>query len=393
MKKDIIYQTLSETLGTDISELRSADPSSPLSDLGLTSLTMIAFIVDLEEKLGIEVLDSDLVFDNFATLEKLLNTLAKYTEDSHSYKKVLILDADNVLWKGISGEESIIVDSQTKDFQDFLIGLYRRGVILCLCSKNESANIDEALSSPEMLIRKEHFAIIKANRNDKATNISDIADELNLSLDSFVFVDDSDYELGFVGLNLEGVATVKVDYAFPIFKNTINELFAELPDVSGLNRTELYREQKEREKEKRLFTSPEEYNRSLETEIICEAADIKNIARLSELSMRTNQFNLSAVRYTEKDIEDLIKDPKYLVLSLSVKDKFGDMGIVGMAVVKQNTIEAFMLSCRAFDRGFETHMLNIIKNNVGNPIYGIYRSNDKNLRHSDFYSKNGVTVL
>jgi len=74
MKKDIIYQTLSETLGTDISELRSADPSSPLSDLGLTSLTMIAFIVDLEEKLGIEVLDSDLVFDNFATLEKLLNS-------------------------------------------------------------------------------------------------------------------------------------------------------------------------------------------------------------------------------------------------------------------------------------------------------------------------------
>ena len=390
MKKDIIYESLSDTLEKDISKLMKASPDTPLSELGLTSLTMIAFIVDLEEKLGIEVLDSDLVFENFSTLENLFNTLSKYVEEKKVLKKVLILDADNVLWKGISGEEDIFIDADIKDFQEFLIELYRRGVILCLCSKNDSAFIEESFKHPEMLLKKEHFAVIKANRLDKASNISNIAEELNLSSDSFVFADDSDYELGFVSLNLPEVSAVKVDHASPSFKDKLSALFESAEATSGLNRTELYREQKEREKEKRLFTSPEEYNRSLETEITCGEADISHAARLSELSMRTNQFNLSAARCTEKDIEALIKTPEYLVLSLSVKDKFGDMG---MAVVKQNTIEVFMLSCRAFDRGFETHMLNIIKEKVKEPLYGIYRQNGKNVRYSDFYSRNGVSVL
>lgn len=393
MDKKIIYKCLANNLKIDISEVEAFDPERPLSDINMSSLTLISFIVDIEREFNIEILDSDLMFDNFSTLNRLFVMLSKYINASSTLKKCLVLDADNVLWHGISGEEEIGFDDHILAFQELLIDLYQKGVILCLCSKNTPECIDLSFEHPRMLLKKEYFAVFLANHTDKVTNICAIADYLNLSADSFVFADDSDYEIGFVELNLPQVTTVKIDHINPDFKDCLLHLFENIEPTSELNRTILYREQKEREKERRLFTSVKEYNASLQTQIVCDYATEKDCLRLAELSARTNQFNLSGVRYSANELKALIRYPQYTVLSLAVRDKYGDMGIVGMAVVAGTTIEAFMISCRVFDRDLEVFLINKVKSLVKQPLCGIYRPNGKNERFSSFYSDNEVSVI
>ncbi len=384
-----IIEILKSTLDSDSNIPLNKD--TLLKDVGLDSLKFISFIVKIEEEFNIEINDSDLLFENFETVGKVLNTLEKYFASPTPLKKCLILDCDNVLWKGISGEEAISVDNEVKTFQTLLLELFNRGILLCLCSKNEPAFIDESLSSPDMLVSKDKFTVIKIGRTDKATYISEIAQELNLSVDSFVFADDSDYELGFVASSIPGITVVKVDYTNLSFMSKIKEVFSDTPETD-INRTQQYREQKEREKEKYRCSNINEYNSSLETVAVCRYAKTNDIPRLSELSRRTNQFNLSDKHYTETELLKMFDDNNYRIFVLSVSDKYGDMGIVGMAILRKNVIEAFMLSCRAFDRGFESIIFGKLKEQQDN-LYGVYISNGKNTRYSNFYRQNGVELI
>ena len=392
MNQNKILNILSDILEIDTDTLAKFDKDKNLLDLDFSSLKFITFIVAVEEEFGIEILDSDLIFDNFSTLNKITHMLKKYLSNN-VFKKVLITDADNVLWRGISGEEEILIDQDVEKYHSLLSNLYERGVLLCICSKNEENNIKNALDNTSLTLNRDHFVIIKANRNDKVSNINDISDELGLSTDSFVFVDDSDYELGYVNLNLPQITTVKADFSNMTFLNTISELFDDVRDTSGLNRTQAYHDQKQREKEKHRFTTVEEYNESLETVINCEKALSSEYERIAELSQRTNQFNLSNARYTSEELERIALSKEYTIYSLSVKDKFGDMGIVGAAVVFENTIEAFMISCRAFDRGIEKHLIDKIKRDLATEISGIYLKSEKNKRFENFYRDNGVKTI
>ena len=393
MNKEVILQCLSEILEISRKELDELDFKTPLEDVGFTSLKFITFIVQIEEALKIEVLDSDLLFEKFSTLENLFATLSKYFPDERKLKKVLILDADNVLWKGISGEEAIIIDDDVIKFQKYLSDLYDNGVLLCLCSKNQRRFVEESFASPDMILKKEHFAVFVANQKDKVTNIKFIAEELNLSSDSFVFVDDSDYELGYVSAMLPEAECVK--FTYPPFDSVqiISKHFSDVQKSSDINRTKLYHEQKEREKERNHFSSVDEYNLSLNTCVLCKEATLEECLRLSELSVRTHQFNLSNREYTKEELEKLICDTNYKIFSLSAQDKYGDMGIVGMAIVNQNIIEAFMLSCRVFGRDFEKILINKIKEDLDTLILGVYIRTDKNYSYSDFYKDNGVKTI
>ena len=347
----------------------------------------------LEEEFEIEILDSDLIMTNFETVEMLFSTLEKYFTPKSTLKKVLICDCDNVLWHGISGEEEIYIDAAILKFQETLIELYNRGILICLCSKNEPENIETIFNTLEMPVKKNHILISKINLTDKATNIKEIALELNLSADSFVFVDDSKYELDLVSSIIPDITTVLADYSNCNFIEKIKGFFD--GSSTDINRTQQYRNQKEREKEKQRYASAEEFNASLKTEVKCETASSDQAARISELSQRTNQFNLSDVRYTEEKINYFIRDEGYCVYVLSASDKYGDMGLVGAAVVRKTenpVIIGFFLSCRVFGRGFEEHFLNQIKSNSAVPMYGIYKRTDKNKRFEDFYSKNGVKI-
>ena len=246
MYNEIIIKCLSESLDIEFEKLKEVDINTPLVDIGMTSLLLISFIVKIEEALDIEILDSDLLLENCTTLKKSFQTISKYLSlNQENIKKVLILDADNVLWTGVSGEENIIIDSDVTEFQKDLCDLYNRGVLLCLCSKNQPEMIDLSFSSSDMCIKKEYFTIFLANRLDKATNIETIVNELKLSPSSFVFADDSDYELGYISTSFPSITCVKVDYSTSVFREILTNLFKNNHSTSDLNRTQLYKEQKE----------------------------------------------------------------------------------------------------------------------------------------------------
>ena len=392
MNRYKILCILADIIGTETAELECLPKNSALSDIGLTSIEFVQFIVSIEEQFGIEVLDSDLVFSNFDTLGNLFATLGKYFDQSSALKKVLITDCDNVLWHGVAGEEEVHIGTDEKSLQAALFKLYNSGILLCLCSKNQPEIIMEAFENPDMLLSAEHFVISKIGYGDKPNSIREIAEELNLSMDSFVFIDDSDYEIGFVNSILPEVTTIKISYTERRLVEKITSYFSDAS--SEINRTKQYRDQKEREKEKLRCSSVDEYNISLESCVECGIATPDQAERLSELSMRTNQFNLSGARYTADEISVLMQDSSYNIFSLSASDKYGDMGIVASAVVylgNPTVIESFFVSCRVFGRDFEKILIDEVKKRHAN-ISGVYRRTSKNTRFENFYPANGVEI-
>lgn len=394
MNKEKILELLGNIIHIDKKVLLTMPEDTKLSDIGLSSLTFIQFIVSLEDEFSIEVLDSDLILSNFQTLQLLFSTLQKYFQTDTGLKKVIICDCDNCLWHGVAGEENIYIDDAITALQNELIYLQKKGVLLCLCSKNEPLNISRAFAQLDMPLKEEHILLSIINRNNKADNICRIASELNLSTDSFLFLDDSDYELGLINALLPEVTTLKVAYDesnLSLLLQQLHSYFSQ--DASIQDRTKLYREQKEREKIKLKFDNVESYNDSLNTIITCEISSHKQAKRIAELSMRTNQCNLSCARYTTEEILSMLNSKEYTLLSLSAKDKFGDMGLVGSAVIKHSSspiIEALFLSCRAFDRGFESVLIETAKRLFPTGLKGIYKESDLNKRFCILYQDHGV---
>ena len=389
--KKKIFGLLSEVTGHTADLLAALHGDTPLRDFGLTSIAFIQFVVALEDEFGIEVLDSDLDFGKFSTVNALIGTLEKYFS-KNTLKKVLVCDCDNVLWRGISGEEPTVIDAAADAVQNELLRLYNAGVLLCICSRNQPGNISAAFRQPGMTLKREHILISKVSGNDKPSALREIAAELNLSPDSFVFVDDSDYEIGLVSALIPEITVIRADADDPELCAKIDSCF-EGAD-SDVDRTKQYRDQKEREKEKLRCQSVEEYNNSLESRVKTSLCAEEDAPRVAELSQRTNQFNLSGARYTEDDVRRFIASDGYRVLSLCASDKYGDMGIVGAAVVRladSPVVEGFFISCRVFGRGFENLLLDEVKRVSPNAV-GTYRRTDKNAQFENFYTENGVTV-
>ena len=383
--KEEIKSILSDILGCQIEEITD---EIPLSDLGYDSLKFINTVVEIESKYGIEVLDSDLSPDNFKDVSSICETLRKYFEDKQKLYKCVITDCDGVLWRGISGESSddqAHTDESTEKFCKLLRELRGKGVLLAVCSKNERANIDSMLSLTS--VSPDDFAIIEADTPDKSDSISYILNEFGFSADNAVYIDDSDAEIEYVKSKIPEITVIKADYNENLTEK-LRMMFTALP-ADSIDRTAKFREQKEREKVHRNTSSPDEYNRILETKIICDKAVKGDTSRLSELSQRANRFNLTGARYTEDEIINMLSGRDYSVYKLSAEDKFGDMGLVAMAVVRKNVIESFIMSCRVFGRGFEKELLDKIEPDKTD-IIGLYHPTGKNDYCKDFYKDNGV---
>lgn len=394
MNREKIVYLLAEVLEKPYEEINSLSDNTQLSEIGLDSIRFIQFIVRLEETQNIEVLDSDLLLPNFGTINSIFATMRKYETP---LKKALVLDCDGVLWHGIAGEEQITVDDRILAFQNVVKQLAQKGVLLCLCSRNKMENLTEAFSELAIPLQLEDFVVIHTDTAEKTGSLRKIAAELNIFPDSLVFADDSDYELGLVRALLPKIGTVKVDFDNPELGNELEFLFQLLP-ATELDRMRLYCEQKEREKAKFVCKTPEEYNESLQTVLQCGKAKKNELPRISELSQRTNRCNLSARRYTEPELADLYQKEDVEILSLFASDRYGDMGLVGAAVLHINetstTIESFFLSCRVFDRGFEQSLLEYIKQLAGKKLLiGIFRKTPQNSKYEEFYPKNEVKVL
>ncbi|AKD24677.1 HAD-superfamily phosphatase, subfamily IIIC/FkbH-like domain [Polynucleobacter duraquae] len=293
-------------------------------------------------------------------------------------KKCLVLDCDNTLWGGVIGEDGMggiklgttFPGSCYKALQEEVLNLRERGVILALCSKNNESDVLEVLNNhPEMLIKEKHVSTWQINWDDKATNLRRLAKELNIGLDSFVFVDDNEFEINLIREQLPEVATIHLTGNTSGYRSLLSSFgyFDSLTfTAEDRRKNEMYGEAHIRNKLESESSSIEEYLENLGLEAALGIPTISDIARCSQLTQKTNQFNLTTCRYSEGQIAELISDKDSDVFYLRVKDKVADLGLVGVAVVRyrelEAQIEAFMMSCRAIGRGAETALLAYIAN-------------------------------
>ncbi len=335
----------------------------------------------------------------------------KLDEIALKRKKCLVLDLDNTLWGGVLGEDGIEGIRCGGDypgkafhyFQEALLELGNSGVILTVCSKNNEADVLEAWEkNPFMVLRKDSFAAWRINWNDKATNIRELAEELNIGLDSFVFVDDNPTERELIRQALPMVEVPEFPaqpYDLPVFFKELVEKYFRVYQLTGEDRkkTEQYKANAQRAQAQRGFVDFEAFLKSLDIRITVETADAFNLPRIAQMTQKTNQFNLTTKRYTEADIKHFIAEGGK-VWCLGVADRFGDNGITGLIMVDDaNAIDTLLLSCRILGKGIETaflkYILGLLKAEGVQKVHAAFVPTLKNAQVKDFYERCGFTCM
>ncbi|HOO56658.1 MAG TPA: HAD-IIIC family phosphatase [bacterium] len=328
-------------------------------------------------------------------------------------KKCLVLDCDNTLWGGVIGEDGMggiavghtYPGSAFRDFQYAVKELYDRGIMLALCSKNNPADVMQVLEEhPDMVLRKEHFVAFSINWDNKTDGLKEIARELNIGPDSMVFLDDSDFEVSMVKNVLPQVVALKMPDDPSLYRDMLLSCgyFDSLVITEeDRNRSGMYFAETKRKSAAGVADSIMDYFESLEMEIEIRFADEYSIPRISQLTQRTNQFNLTTRRYSETDIRNLSRSENADVLSLRLKDKFGDSGIVGAAILRYEgdlcEIDTFLLSCRVIGRGAEDVLLSELFyiEDAGRclKMKGVYAPTEKNGQTLEFYPSRGFELI
>ena len=325
-------------------------------------------------------------------------------------RKCLVLDCDNTLWGGIIGEDGLSGIKLSKtwpgsaywEFQQEILNLYHRGVILALCSKNNEQDVLEVLDNhPDMLLKREHIATWRINWQNKAQNIMELAEELNIGLDSMVFVDDSDFEINLVREAIPGITTMHLPKKGAV---TYRDRLAasgwfDTPTLSAEDRKRgaMYKAESRRKRLKENVVDLANYFASLEMVVKIRFADLFTIPRIAQLTQRTNQFNLTTKRFSEADITRLSQNDGTDVLSLALSDRFGDSGIVGVCILVfkegEAAIDTLLLSCRVLGRGVEDLFIEQIKllaqKRAAQQLNATYLPTRKNGQTADFYTRHG----
>ena len=326
-------------------------------------------------------------------------------------KKCLVLDCDNTLWGGIIGEDGInnikisttYPGSMFQEFQKAIMNLYNRGIMLGICSKNNQADVLEVLENhPDMILRKDHFISIHINWQDKVTNLQKIASELNIGLDSIVFVDDNEFETNLVEKMLPQVTTILLPKDSSIYNDLLNScgLFDTLAfSEEDSKRSRMYKAEVKRKDTRLNFStqSLDGYFNYLEMKIIIKNADDFSITRIAQLTQRTNQFNLTTKRYQEAEIKQLVDSNYADIRYLRLEDRFGDSGIVGVAILKyiedKCLIDTFLLSCRVIGRGIEDVLLRdclcTARQKEYLKVVGFYIATKRNSQVANFFKNRG----
>lgn len=324
-------------------------------------------------------------------------------------KKAIIFDCDNTLWKGILGEDGfdgIEMSLKTKDgaifaeIQSLALALNRQGVLICLCSKNNPKDVDKVIKfHPDMQLKEKHITINKSNWSDKVTNLAEIAQELNIGMDSFVYVDDSPFEVNFIQAQLPEITVLHVPkrlYKYPQMLRDNVGLFYNLSfTAEDEMKIDMYNQQMKREMVKKEFTDIEDYLASLDLKLTIFQDEESIIPRMAQMSQKTNQFNLTTKRYTEGDIKNFIEIDSATILAFSVSDKFGDGGITGLCIVnldQQNQlaeIDTFLMSCRIIGRkiefAFMDYLIDLLKMTNIKTVNAKYIQTQKNEQVKTFY--------
>jgi FkbH-like protein len=331
------------------------------------------------------------------------------------FYKALVLDCDNTLWGGVIGEdllEGIRLDPHSYpgrvywQAQQAFVALERQGVLLCLCSKNNAQDVDEVLERhAHAVIKREHITLAKVNWADKVSNLRELAHELNIGLDSLVFVDDSEFECAGVRAALPEVRVIQVPAALPDYARVIQEV-RELFVAGGVSaqsqsKTEQYRQRQQALQEQSQFASHDEYLASLELRVELRRNAFDEIARISELTQKSNQFNLTTLRQTPGEIRERMESANGCVYSLTVIDKFGSAGLTGVAVLswadQTARIDAFLMSCRVIGRGVEfsvwSHLAAEAVRHGCLTLEAEFKPTPKNAQVADFYDRLGLAPV
>jgi FkbH-like protein len=327
--------------------------------------------------------------------------------------KALVVDLDNTLWGGIIGEDGIHgiqigpehPGAWYQNLQRAMLDLYRRGILLAICSKNNPDDAMEVLKKhPGMILRPQHFAAMRINWEDKAQNLREIAEELNIGIDALAFLDDNPVERDRIRTAVPEVAVLDVpadpsEYA-PAVRNC--PLFERLVlSEEDRQRGTLYAAQRERLQLETSCTSKEDFLRSLQQEVEIAPVGPGTLARVAQLTQKTNQFNVTTRRYKDQEIAEMAASPSRAVIWVRVRDRYGDNGLVGVAITRDEgdtcEIDTLLLSCRVIGRTVESAILSYLAEGARRRglarMQGWFLPTKKNAPASDFYAQHGFSLL
>ncbi len=346
-----------------------------------------------------------------AYVNRIMPVIASVTGKA---KKALIFDCDNSLWHGIIGEDGkdgIKMSAEDAkgiffhQVQRIAVELSKQGIIIGLNSKNNPEDVDDIIQThPDMFLKDEHIVIKKVNWTDKVSNLKQIAKDLNIGIDSLVFIDDSDFEINLVREQLPEVSTFQVPKALHDYPKMVREIATLFYNHSqtgeDLERVNMYKQEQAREQQKETFGNIDDYLHSLGIKINIFKDNASLVARTAQMTQKTNQFNLTTKRYTENDILHFITSPSHHVYVFEVSDKFGSYGITGLCITSTENgiayIDSFLMSCRVLGRKIESSFLSYIIQDLMNhgitSIHASYTRTAKNAQVERFYENNGFTL-
>lgn len=323
-------------------------------------------------------------------------------------KKAFVLDLDNTLWGGIVGDDGVenikvgpeVPSGQVfSEFQNYLKEHKNLGIILNVNSKNERENAIAGLNHPDGPLKPDDFIIIKANWEPKSKNIVDIANELNLGVDSLVFVDDNPAEREIVRRQVSGVAIPEMDAPEHYINILDKSGFFEVTTISkdDLNKSEMYKENAKRNEMLNAYADYDDYLKSLKMKATIKPFEAIYMARIAQLTNKSNQFNLTTHRYTQSEIEEIANNEKYIKLYGKLEDIFGDNGVVTVVIghieEKVLHIDLWLMSCRVLKRDMEFAMMDSLVKKAREAgiekIKGYYYPTPKNGMVKEFYSLHG----
>lgn len=328
-------------------------------------------------------------------------------------KKALVLDLDNTLWGGVIGDDGadqIKIGNDTAlgeahmELQTYLRQLSDRGILLTVSSKNDFQNAREGFNHPQTVLKFEDFAAFQANWEPKSENIKSIASQINIGIDSLVFIDDNPSERELVKQQVPEVTVPNlgddiVKYAAILDHSSLFEPIS--ISNEDLNRASYYEANATRIEMQSQFLDYGKYLDSLEMSAEILPFEPKNLDRIAQLTNKTNQFNLTTRRYTNAEIETIAQDPYMLGLSGQLKDKFGDNGLISVVIAAKREhlvkIDLWLMSCRVLKRDMELAMFDqlvtIARQEGATEIIGEYLPTKKNGMVADFYSRLGFELL
>jgi amino acid adenylation domain-containing protein/FkbH-like protein len=343
-------ETLNGVYFVSLSELTAAYPVENYYDLTTDEVGHVPFTPLFYTALG-------------TTIARKLQSLR-----SAPYK-VIVLDCDQTLWKGVCAEDGplgIEIDAPRKDFQEFLVAQHDAGMLLCLCSKNQEEDVIEVFEKrPDMPLSRAHLASHRINWRPKSENIIGLAQELGLGLDSFIFIDNDPLECAEMQGRCPEVLTLELPQEEAEITRFLRHVWAfdhSSVTAEDKQRTTLYQQNMERERFRRESFNLEEFLTELELKVEITEAGPHHWARVAQLTQRTNQFNVSTVRRTEAEIEQFCHHGPGCCLVVNVEDRFGSYGLVGVVIFTEEgdeaiQVETLLLSCRVLGRGVEHRVL------------------------------------